>query len=115
MRKALLLATIALLCLPFSIQADSKKNDTESDEQINADLVQYDNFANKYHLFSTCGREEVGKPWFARLYRLHNGSTKFEHWEEEGYSTLKAATLAVEHDYLSQSEGQPKGYVGHPK
>ena len=109
MRKILLLAVIALLCLPMSIQADSKKNNTESDEQIQVDLKQYDEFAAKYHLLVSCGRGDVGEPWYARLYRFHKNDDKFERWEEEGYPTLAAAIKTVERDYLTY----PEGHAGH--
>jgi hypothetical protein len=106
----LYLALIAVMVAAFP----QGKNDTETNAQIEADLRQYEAFGDAHHLFSTCGREAVGKPWFARLYDL-DGKGAFKHWEEEDYPTLKAAITAVEKDYLAHPEGMPKGQVGHYK
>jgi hypothetical protein len=115
MMKKFLLVVIALLLMPWNgLTLAQGKNDTETNAQIEADLRQYEAFGDAHHLFSTCGREEVGKPWFARLYDL-DGKGAFKHWEEEDYPTLKAAITAVEKDYLAHPEGMPKGQVGHYK
>jgi hypothetical protein len=115
MKKFLLAMAAALLLFPVSTSIKAQgKNDTETNAQIEADLRQYEAFGDAHHLFSTCGREAVGKPWFARLYDL-DGKGAFKHWEEEDYPTLKAAITAVEKDYLAHPEGMPKGQVGHYK
>lgn len=83
----------------------------DTDDQIQAAIDEFDRFVNAHsdvlNVINVLGREDVGKPWFARLYH-ENKDGGLTTWEEEGYPHIMAAVVAVERDF----DVYPKGHSG---
>jgi hypothetical protein len=85
----------------------------ETDDQINKAVAKFNDFTaahardNGGNLdFATFGREEVGQPWFARLYSFSDDPKADPiTWEEEGYPTAASAEAAIEKNYLTYPNG----------
>jgi hypothetical protein len=104
MKIITMILALSLLLMPMRAFA-------ETDQEIQADLLEADAFAEAHDLYLAVGRTAVDAPWFARFYYV-SGDSDHIGWEEEGYPTFIGAIKAAEADYTTYPKGHSGQYKG---
>ena len=94
-----------------SLQRISFSTD-DTDGDIEAALKEFNTFADEHSDvidFAALGREDVGKPWFARFYHFNDKGDPTT-WEEEGFPRILDVVVAIERDFIVHPEGHSGRY-----